>query len=113
MNPIVEKQRGKRKSKSNVEESVDIPANSKGRSFECAGAALFRRKISELGYQGRFSIFQTSPVRVTTYALCPMIWNELGRSRPVTTGVKTPSSPAFMSMPVFGSAGEPGKVSLQ
>ena len=53
------------------------------------------------------SIFQISPVRVTTYAVFPMNSSEVGRSRPSVMTVKVPSPLTFTSAPVFGSAGEP------
>ena len=53
------------------------------------------------------SIFQISPVRVTTYAVFPMNSSEVGRSRPSVMTVKVPSPLTLTSAPVFGSAGEP------
>ena len=54
------------------------------------------------------SIFQISPVRVTTYALFPMNSSEVGRSRPSMMAVKVPSPLTLTSEPVFGSAGVAG-----
>ena len=50
------------------------------------------------------SIFQISPVRVTTYAVFPMNSSEVGRSRPSVMTVKVPSPLTLTSAPVFGTA---------
>jgi hypothetical protein len=52
-------------------------------------------------------IFQTSPPRVTTYAFLPMISSDVGWFRCHATPVN-PSPVTLRSLPVFGSAGEPG-----
>src|SRR5215813_7275889 len=56
------------------------------------------------------SIFQISPVRVTTYAVFPMNSSEVGRSRPSVMTVKVPSRLTLTSAPVFGCAGVPSSV---
>src|SRR5213596_116096 len=50
------------------------------------------------------SIFQISPVRVTTYAVFPMNSSEVGRSRPSVMTVNVPSSLTLTSAPVYGTA---------
>src|SRR4030095_5599943 len=54
------------------------------------------------------SIFQISPVRLTTYAVFPMHSSEAGRSRGSVMTANVPSPLTLTSAPVFGSAGEPG-----
>ena len=62
----------------------------------------------DLGVCRAMLIFKTFPVRVTTYALVPMISSEVGRLRPVAMGVMVPSRRLTLSSaPVPGSAGVP------
>ena len=56
------------------------------------------------------SIFQISPVRVTTYAVFPMNSSEVGWFRPPVMTVNVPSPLTSTSSPVFGFAGVAGSL---
>src|SRR5438552_18449617 len=72
-------------------------------SFQASRPPVAQRDLP-LGGHETPSIFQISPVRVTTYAVFPMNSSEVGRSRPLVMTVKVPSLLTLTSAPVFGSA---------
>jgi hypothetical protein len=72
-----------------------------------ADAETVAQRDAPNGGLATFSIFQISPAKLTTYAVFPMISNDVGRSRPSVMTVTVPSRLTSTSEPVFGAAGDP------